>query len=412
MNIRGAAAWHLGLCLSCAPAAAQTLPSEPVSFGDGRVTIGGDVSASFGSADPGFFNYTDYEYSVLRMLRVDINAAVNATDRLAVLVEVRTELSLDDVSTAEIRPYALYLRYCPWTDKDVSVSVGRIPPVFGAFARRSYGGSDNPLIGYPLGYQYLTTLRPDSLPANADELLRKRGLGWLDHFSIGNQTPNEGVPLVNAFRWDTGVAFHAGTDIVKGTAAVTTGTVSNPLFTDDNDGRQFAGRLEVHPVAGLIVGGSFARGAFPTTPALDAALAKGARPGDFTQTAWGTDIEYSVGYFLARFESIASRWRLPVIDPVAADLPVDAVSTSVEGRYKIVPGLYLAARVDRLTFSDVVGTTQTLPWDAPVDRVEGGVGFSIQRNLLLKMSLQHNHRDGGPLLQSATLGAAQLVFWF
>ena len=53
-----------------------------------------------------------------------------------------------------------------------------MPPTFGAFARRTYA-TDNPLIGYPLAYQYLTSLRPDALPANADELLRMRGRGWL-----------------------------------------------------------------------------------------------------------------------------------------------------------------------------------------------------------------------------------------
>ena len=44
---------------------------------------------------------------------------------------------------------------------------------------------------------------------------------------------------------------------------------------------------------------------------------------------------------------------------------------------------------------------------------------SIQRNLLLKVAYQHNHRDGGgipvdafPLRQIEHVGAAQLVFWF
>ena len=58
------------LLLVCAagPAAAQGLPSEPIALADGRVTISGDVSAGFGSDDPGFFNYTDYQHSALRML--------------------------------------------------------------------------------------------------------------------------------------------------------------------------------------------------------------------------------------------------------------------------------------------------------------------------------------------------------
>jgi len=82
-----------------------------------------------------------------------------------------------------------------------------------------------------------------------------------------------------------------------------------------------------------------------------------------------------------------------------------------------MPGLYVAARLDRLIFSDVTGTTQTLPWDAPVERIEVGAGYSIQRNLLLKASFQHNSRDltGGAspfAVPSAQLGAVQLVYWF
>ena len=149
-----------------------------------------------------------------------------------------------------------------------------------------------------------------------------------------------------------------------------------------------------------------------STDALRAALGNADRSGDFTQTAWGTDVEYSTGYLLARFESIASRWRLPLVKDPTSDLPIEAVSTSVEGRYKLMPGFYVAARIDRLVFSDVVGTTQTLPWDAPVGRIEVGAGFSIQRNLLLKVSSQHNSRDGGPLPTAEQLGAAQLVYWF
>jgi hypothetical protein len=93
-------------------------------------------------------------------------------------------------------------------------------------------------------------------------------------------------------------------------------------------------------------------------------------------------------------------------------MPLSALSTSIEGRYKLRPDWYVAARYDHLGFSDERGTTGTLPWDAPVTRVEVGAGYSIQRNLLLKGSLQHDDRDGGRLLQVAHLFSAQLVYWF
>jgi len=40
---------------------------------------------------------------------------------------------------------------------------------------------------------------------------------------------------------------------------------------------------------------------------------------------------------------------------VGLDEPLAAVSSLLEGRYKIVPGLYVAIRGDRLDFSKVPG---------------------------------------------------------
>jgi len=391
------------ICLATA-AGAQTLPSEPIALAGGRVTLSGDASATYGSDDPGFFDYTDYQHSALRLLRLDLTAAFKAGPHFTLLGEIRSE-NLDSV-----RPYALYLRIRPWAARDFDIQVGRIPPTFGAFARRTYA-NDNPLIGYPLAYQYLTSIRPDALPASADELLRKRSLGWLVRYSVGDVNADIGVPLVSAFRWDTGVQAHATVGIVSTTASLTTGTLSNPRFTDDNGGRQFAARVEVRPVVGLVAGTSFARGPFVGQSAARAAIADG-RDTDFTQAAWGGDLEYSRDYYLLRFETVVSGWRLPIIQAPALPERLGAVSVSLEGRYRLRPGLYAAARFDHLGFSDIVGTRETAPWDAPVTRFEIGAGYSIQRNLLLKLSYQHNDRDGGVLLRMAHLTSVQLGFWF
>jgi hypothetical protein len=320
-----------------------------------------------------------------------------------VLGEVRTE------NIGPLRAYALYLRIRPWTMHNIDIQVGRVPPTFGAFARRIYA-SDNILIGYPLAYQYLTSLRADALPMSANELLDMRGRGWLSSYSLGNPTPANGLALASGFRWDTGVQVHAASDLVDATASVTIGTLSNPLFTDDNSGRQLAGRLSVHPLPGLILGASAARGPFVAATAARGAVGDG-HDGEFTQTAWGGDIEYSRDYYLVRAETVFSRWKVPEVGAPVIDVPLNALASYVEGRYKIRPGLYAAARVDHLGFSELTGSRGPQTWDAPVTRIEVGGGYSIQRNLLLKLSYQHNTRDGGRVTM-LNLGAAQLVYWF
>jgi hypothetical protein len=402
------AALTLALALGGAVSApAQVLPaavpSEPIALAGGRVTISGDVSAGFAPDDTGFFNFTDYEHSALRLFRVDLSSRFTLNRHVEMLAEIRDE-NLDTP-----RAYAFYLRIRPWTDHAFDIQVGRVPPTFGAFARRTYA-ADNPLIGYPLAYQYLTSLRPDSLPWNADELLRMRARGWLSAFSVGNTQPANGVPLVTAFRWDTGVQLHASSGVVDGTVAVTTGTVSNPRLTDDNSAPQVTAHLRARPVAGLVLGVSAARGPFASSTASRGAVGDG-HDRAFTQTAWGADAEYSRDYYLLRAETIWSAWKLPPLGAPVISEPLRALSASVEGRYKIFPGAYVAARFDHLGFSDVLGSGGPLSWEAPLSRIEIGAGYALQRNLILKVSVQHNTRDGGRVT-TATLPAIQLVYWF
>src|SRR4029077_1556299 len=110
-----------------------------------------------------FFNFTDYEHSALRMLRLALSASVKAGSHVTLLGEVRSE------NIEQPQPYGLYLRIRPWTARAFDIQVGRVPPTFGAFARRSYA-ADNPLISYPLAYQYLTGIRADRGPASGAKL--------------------------------------------------------------------------------------------------------------------------------------------------------------------------------------------------------------------------------------------------
>jgi plastocyanin len=56
--------------------------------------------------------------------------------------------------------------------------------------------------------------------------------------------------------------------------------------------------------------------------------------------------------------------------------------------------LYAAARLDHLGFSTITGAAGAASWEAPVSRVEVGGGYSIVRNLQLKLSFQRNNRPG------------------
>src|SRR5579859_297120 len=321
---------------------AQMLPTGPIELARGTLTVGGDVTATFGAKDDtAFFNFTDYENNALRMFHVSFTGMWRPTERFAFVTEVRSE------DLQRVIPYALYARVRPFKGRAFDVQAGRIPTVFGAFARRSYG-SDNPLIGYPLAYQYLTSMRPDAIPATADDLLFMRARGWRAAYPVGSLEPGPGVPLVSAYRWDTGVEAHGTAGMFDVSGAVTVGTLSNPRVSDDNRGRQYSGRVAATPVVGLVLGLSGSRGAF-VDRALADAYGTGGR-GEFPQDALGMDAEYSRGYWLVRGEAIWNHWHLPVIGAPQITDPLTARSAFVESRYRLGPRYFVAARLDRLTF--------------------------------------------------------------
>jgi hypothetical protein len=386
----------------------QVLPAGPIETGRGTVTISGEVTATAGSQDDtAFFNYTDYEHNALRMFRLSLSGMWRPSPRFAFLTEVRSE------NLERVVPYALYVRVRPWTSRPFDIQAGRIPPVFGTFARRSYD-ADNALIGFPLGYQYLTSLRPDAVPANADDLLIMRGRGWRAFYPVGNPVPAPGVPVVSAYRWDTGIEARYGAERVEAAVSVTSGTLSNPRVDDDNDGRQLAGRVAWHPAVGLTLGASGARGAF-VDRAIVQDYEEALGPHDYTQEAVGIDGEYSRGYWIVRGEAIFSRWALPKINMPFIDRPLGARTGYLEGRYRFTPRLFAAARVDGLAFTRITGQRlfggQPAEWDAPVTRVEMGGGINLQRNLTVRGIVQRNWRDGGRV-HNATYASAQLSYWF
>ena len=381
-------------------AQAQTVPSEPLTFGGGRVVIGGDAAIAAAPEDEGFFNYSDYEQTTLRQIRVGVSALVRLSDRVSFLGELRSE-NFEYVSA-----FALYARIRPFPNRRLDVQIGRIPPTFGSSSRRTYG-HDNPLIGSPLAYQYLTSLRADSAPASVDELLAMRGRGWLASYSVGNVDLDRGVPLVSAFTWDTGVQVSTGWKMLTMAVGVTNGTASNPRVSDDNGGKQIAIRTTATPTTGLTIGGSLARGEF-LDRRVRALLPDAGH--DYDQQAAELDVEYSRDHWVARAETVYSQWTMPLgTDGTATTLR--AAGTAIEGRYSFAPGWYGAARFEHLGFNRIAGATQTDQWEAPVRRLEVGAGYYVQRNLIAKTSVQFNRRDGGRVTRSELL-AVQLLYWF
>jgi len=377
--------------------------AEIWSRGDARLVIGGELQGTYGPDDHGFFNYSDYGHSLLRQARLGLSAEVRASEQLAVLVDVQSEnLEVPHV-------YALYLRVRPFAGRRFDLQAGRVPPVFGRFARSGYGG-DNPLIGTPLAYQYLTTVRPDAVPNGAEGLLAVKGSGWYVGWNDDYESYAAGLPIVAARRWDTGVQGSFATDRVRVSAAVTQGTLGNPRFHDDNDGKQVQARVHWRISPDLAVGVSGARGAYLASE-VQQTLPAEVRERSFHQRAAGVDVEYGRGHWLWRAEAVWTAWDAGARTAPLYDEDLKARAVSVEGRYRLWPGVHVAARVDRLDFGDITGPAGPEPWEAAVWRLEAGAGYQLTRALSLKAIYQHNRRDGG-FVHENDLYAVQASWWF
>ena len=387
------------LAMPAARAGADLLPSRPITFGDGRVVVSGDVALSFGSADVGYFNLFDYSHDAFNVLTMSISADIRATDRIGFVGQVVDEVSLREREPGPsdrhvVYPYALYVRVKPAVDQPFTILAGRIPPVFGAFARRDYG-EVNPLIGLPLAYGYSTTMRPEPPPSQR-ELLLNRGGGWAVRYPRATAAVGpQGLPLVAARRWDTGVSAQWDGGTVDAGVAVTIGTLSSPQFDDDNGGKQISGRVGFTPTASFSVGVSAAGGEYladaggSTDYGDVGGLPPPASYETHRQQALGLDAEYSLGHVVVRGEVVASRWDVPFQngDPT---LELDALGTSLETRVALTPRWSMAVRGDRLGFSRMSGERRRphLGRQRPPRRRRGRLPGAAQRPAQGRLSVQ------------------------
>ena len=277
------------------------------------------------------------------MFRIGTAGVWRPTPWLALAGEVRSE-DLDHPGV-----YAAYARFKPWQNRGLTIDVGRIPPTFGAFSRHAYT-TDNPVIGYPLAYQYLTSLRTDAVPAVADDLLRMRARGWRSSFPVGEPGRAPVSRSSARFRYDTGVQVADGSADRSRCRRRHTRHAVEPAVVDDNGGKQIAGRVTCE--AGGRAGDRRLRrrGAWlvaerdPSPPRHSSAPSA---PTSNTRAITGSSA--------ARWSSAARRgtpgWRRRTQQSGRRDSAAGSKDATA-----FTPRIFLAARADRLGFSALLGS--------------------------------------------------------
>ena len=362
----------------------------------GQITWAGDIAVTLKGLDQHLVDNTnlrgDDPFSNLR-LRLFPRHWISP--RMALIGELLYD---SGVRGGGIRVNGAYLVVTGLMGKSwLNLKAGLIPSPFGNYGLRSTYFNLNPLIGVPLLWHHRTPLESD-VYARAETLPGMR------------TSPRGYMPVGYDACWEIGWELFGELGLLEYSLALTEGTLSNPTERN-NLGRQVIVKAGLNPLAGLRFGGSVAYG-----PYLNAAAADSANPRveDFNATVVGVYAEFKAGFLQLHSEAVQATYASPYI---TGEEQLSIWTGYLEGRFDILPVLYLAARYDRFLYSDLLNasTGDTEPWGSPVDRIEAGVGYRISREMMLKLVYQYNSRPqaaalGGPGITHVAAMQLHMVF--
>ena len=325
------------------------------------------------------------------------------SDHVAVFIELWHDDDAITSSGGDIRMEGAFIAFMNLRSEALNIKVGKFAVPFGTYYNRAYSNK-NPLIGAPLLYGYHTVASNGTLyKNNAEQLERKVGIG---------QNRQYGVSFVYEACWSTGIALFANMVKYEYLLAITNETVGS-MRAKTNDGKQIAGRFGFRPTFGLKVGMSAAYGPYlyslatvysdsPPLPAVTSIE-------DYKQKIYGFDLEYSRGHL-----EIFGEYARNSLDSMIKEGELAASTLYLEGKYKLTPRLYAAIRYDQMIFDkidDGTGTGHRETWDYDVIRVEGGFGYKVTKDVILKL-VQRGYRFNGNHYLDEDTTALQMAIMF
>ena len=204
----------------------------------------------------------------------------------------------------------------------------------------------------------------------------------------GTQDPTEDLAWTNTS--GSNVFVDAVIDNYNGLAAPRTFelfVLGNTANNFNTPGSSVLGRIGVVPVAGVRAGVSAADGTW-MPEFVSYGLPTGRDVRDYHESTLMADLELARGLFEARGEYAFRRWQTAY----TGDLRVRA--GYAEARWTHSSGAWLALRGEAMRFSDVATTTAaSRPWDDPVDRWEGVVGYRVTHEVRAKAGVQRTVRQ-------------------
>lgn len=382
----------------------EQLKEKDVAATASRYNFSGSTDIRFtdGERDVTPFNFNNQDdtggVSTFTALRMHLFLDASLSERTTLFVKLGGGAL--DVARIQLDALAITTRLgTGWPN----LEVGRFLSPFGRFSQR-FLGPDNPLVGEPLIYTYATSLSTSQVPASTADLLTQRGQGTRSQF-LGYAASVRGQALQSNIWYLNGLKLGGNAGKLSYSAAVTNDAISASDLFDPNDNKALTFHIGYKPDIAWQIGFSASTGAYLNRGIHDNPIALGVPIGDFTQDSFGVDVDYAAGPFSLFAEYVHNSWSTPF---VGEDLETSGFF--IEPRYKVMPGVSLVARFDALVFSDVSTGVLLTPWEFDAMRVEAGVLYNIERDLMVKATYQFNDTDatgGDPrdnLIQAQIVG--------
>lgn len=347
----------------------------------GQLQLGGQASPAFVKSDAGSSQYIVDEGRATFAWRFDLFADAEISDHIFFYSNVR--MIQDQVLHVD----RFSVKFADLTPAGFNIEAGEIDLPFGNLGERRFPRT-NPFYNLPLLHEHLTSLRSSNYT-----------LWPLDsrYTSTG-----DGVRILDQGLYDVGVKVYGGLGIfdywvsltngmVSATSTYSTSYGSSGLNSKKGLGAIF--RLAATPITGLTIGSSYATG--PFLPESGSYL-YGVQyvTSDIQQHAVEGDIDFSLEHFSLYGEVVRNVWKF--YDVHGYDLT--ATGYSVEARYTVIPRVTLAARAGEIFFNDIlVGDLYPplyIKWDRDILRIEGALGYRLDRSALVKLIYVSNTAIG------------------
>ncbi len=270
----------------------------------------------------------------------------------------------------------LFLNYRPLGDNRLNFQVGKFATVVGNWTNQY---EDNPFLLAPLPYSSIIGVSPQNIEAISPQNIENRANGsapsiYTDKLKwssiIWGPAYANGIAAFGTIgKWDYALE-------IKNTSL---GSLPEEWEFGEGDFNtpSYAGRIGYQPDAAWAFGASLSHGPFLDADAFDQ-LNPDFDRGDFNQNLVGLDARWAHGKWEVSGESFFSKY-----DRTGEDL--QAFNYYVQSRYKIIPGVWLAARYGQ-TFTNNVAAPSggDVPWSADVQRAELAAGWRISPELQLQ----------------------------